>query len=365
MLDLDDQHAREVRRRSSPCRTVGVLLLDAVVAVQLEALAVIRLQVRIGRLLAEAARIVCGKWPWLIDQRIARVRVLVEAFGQQHVRAEVHRPAPELRQALALDALVLDVLRRRRIGDRRDHLVERDRDRRVRAGSIVICTRRAVEIARRAVPLLPLAAIHRQLDDVAVGAAERLVAVEQRLHAVARRAARRAGGAPDSRGPRRRWSRLARLPAVDVDAEDLLRLRAGLDLEARLAPVSVEISSSRRPSTGRRRAGASCTVTDGAAAGPGSERRERGHSQDRHHWHETTHADRPFRPGAIDATARRSPCGRPGRGCGARPTPGGGGRRSRAARRALREGRILADAPLEGPRAGSFASISAATVSAT
>ena len=34
------------------------------------------------------------------DQRIAGVGMLVEAFGQQHVGAEVHGPAPELRQSL-------------------------------------------------------------------------------------------------------------------------------------------------------------------------------------------------------------------------------------------------------------------------
>ena len=71
----------------------------------------------------------CGKCPWLMTSGIARLRVRVEALGQQDVRAEVHVAAPELREPLAPDALVLDVLRVRGRLDRRDRLVERERDR--------------------------------------------------------------------------------------------------------------------------------------------------------------------------------------------------------------------------------------------
>ena len=139
------------------------------------------------------------------DERIARVRVLVEALGQQDVRAEVHRPAPELRQPLGLDLLVLDVLRRRRIGNRRDR-PGRARSRRSPASpaSIVIVARRRVQVARRLAPLLSFAAVHRQLHDVAVGAVEGLVAVEERLNAVGARRNVAPGSRPDSRGRRRR-----------------------------------------------------------------------------------------------------------------------------------------------------------------
>jgi hypothetical protein len=41
-------------------------------------------------------------------ERIASLGVLVEAFGHEHVSAQVHRAAPELRQELALDLQVLD-----------------------------------------------------------------------------------------------------------------------------------------------------------------------------------------------------------------------------------------------------------------
>ncbi len=93
---------------------------------------------------------------------------------------------------------------------------------------------RAVQVAGREVPLLALAAVHRQLHDVAVGATERLVAVEQRLRRVgarghvaqaAQRVAERGGVDDGGRAGRQ---------AVDVDAEHQLRVGAIGDLEARL-----------------------------------------------------------------------------------------------------------------------------------
>ena len=70
--------------------------------------------------------------------------------------------------------------------------------------------RRRVEVARRQVPLLALAAVHRHLHGVAVAAREGLVAVEERLH--------RVGAGGDVRQPfdreadRRRPSTLAGAP---------------------------------------------------------------------------------------------------------------------------------------------------------
>ena len=60
------------------------------------------------------------------DQRVARLRVGVKTFGQEHVGAQVHGPAPELGEQVALDSLVLDVLGGGRVGDRGDDLVEPD-----------------------------------------------------------------------------------------------------------------------------------------------------------------------------------------------------------------------------------------------
>ena len=169
-------------------------------------------------------------------ERKARLRVLVEAVGQQHHRPEVHRPAPEPGEPLALDPDVLDELRVGGRRDLRDRLVEVHAERLVARGIHRDLARGREQVAGRAVPLLPLAAVHRQLDDVAVGAVEGLVSVQQCLDAVAAglhagQALRRV--AEDARVEERR---LAGLPADDVDAEHLLAL--GLvgvaDLEARL-----------------------------------------------------------------------------------------------------------------------------------
>ena len=147
----------------------------------------------------------------------------VPALRQEHDRAEEHRPAPELRQPIVLHAEVLHlrgVLRRR---DRRNLLVHRDPDLAAVAGVDVHLHRLAVEVARLRVPVLSFALVHRHLDGVAVGAVERLVAVDQRLDEVVAgrdvlQAARRPADdlvVDDDVG--------AGLEAVDVDAEDRLR----------------------------------------------------------------------------------------------------------------------------------------------
>ena len=195
------RNAREVRACPVLEELVGVLLLGPVVAGPVEAVAVHGLQVRVGRRLAEAVEVV-REMPVVDDERIPRLRVRVPALRQQHVRAEEHRPPPELRQEVALDADVLHVLRVRRIGDRRDDLVEDEPD-----GAALLridrqFLRRAEEIARRPVPLLAFAPVHREFHRVAVCAAERLVAVQQRLHGVgARRDLVEAGhGVAENRG---------------------------------------------------------------------------------------------------------------------------------------------------------------------
>ena len=109
---------------------MGLFLDDAVVAGQVKPLAVVGLEVRVGRLFAKPAERL-GEMPVEDDEGIARVGMRIEALGQEHVGPQVHGPAPELGQPLALDSLVLDVLGGRRFGDRRDDLVEADADRRV------------------------------------------------------------------------------------------------------------------------------------------------------------------------------------------------------------------------------------------
>ncbi len=135
-------------------------------------------------------------------------------------------------------------------GNRRDHLVERDRDRLCPGGIDVDLPRRRVEVARREVPVLPFAAVHRQLDDVAVGAAERLVPVEERLDGV--RALRNAREALDRIAEDGRVE--DRIPPggrpLHVDAEDLLRLEADVICFRGSSDGSVDSMRKTRPSSG-------------------------------------------------------------------------------------------------------------------
>jgi hypothetical protein len=165
------------------------------------------------------------------DQRVARIRVLLEAVGEKDDGAEMHRPAPEFGEQFALDFHVLDVFRVLRRGDGRDDPVEHDMDGLVARGIEPDLLRRAVEVAGRQVPMLALAAIHGQLDGVSVGAMEGLVAVQERLHGVlARRDFRKAPAriAEDLPVDHRF---LSRLQAVHIDAEDQLRVGVVADLE--------------------------------------------------------------------------------------------------------------------------------------
>ena len=161
--------------------------------------------------------------PVVHEHRVARVGMRVPALRQEHDRAEEHRAAPELREAIVLHAQVLHlrgVLRRR---GRRNLLVHRDPDFAAARGVDVHLHRLAVEVARLRVPVLSLALVHRHLDRVAVAAVERLVAIDQRLdEIVARRDVAQAARRPPHHLVVDDEIR-ARLEAVDVDAEDRLR----------------------------------------------------------------------------------------------------------------------------------------------
>ena len=63
------------------------------------------------------------------DQRVSALDGF-EAFGQEHVGSEVHGPAPEFGEQVALDPLVLDVLGGFRVGDFGNDLVHPDDHRR-------------------------------------------------------------------------------------------------------------------------------------------------------------------------------------------------------------------------------------------
>ena len=203
------------------------------------------------------------------DERIARLRVRVEPFGHEDVRAQEHRPSPELREALALDPLVADVLRGRRIGNGRDRLVERDLHRAGGRGIDRDLARRAVQVAGRAVPLLALAAVHGQLDRVAVAAAERLVPVQQRLHRVRARGqlAQRLQRIAEDAGLEGRGARPGAQPSTSMPKACWLLGPSSIWKRGSWLS-SLETSRSRRPSRGpAARPGATRTTKRGPAGG--------------------------------------------------------------------------------------------------
>ena len=191
-----------------------MVLDDPVVAGQVEAIVVVGLQVFVGRFLAEPAKSL-GKVSVEDDERVARGRMGIESFGQEHVGSQVHWPAPEFGESFALDALVLDVLGGGRLGDWRNDFVQPDDDRRagMRAGldrDILWCT---IKVAGCFVPLLSFAAVHGQLDHVAVTAMKRLIQVKNGLSPVL---ARRNQAKTLDRITQGRWSR-SRPPGRPAD----------------------------------------------------------------------------------------------------------------------------------------------------
>ncbi len=94
MLDLDDEKSRKSGRDPLLIELVGLLLLDTVVAGEVKTLAVVGLQVRIGRLGAEAFE-VGGEVTMKDRDRVARFGMLVESGRHEHIRSKVHGAAPE------------------------------------------------------------------------------------------------------------------------------------------------------------------------------------------------------------------------------------------------------------------------------
>ena len=202
----------------------------------MESLAKVGLEVLIRRLFAETAEGL-GKMAVEDDERVPRVGMTLKAFRQEHVSAEMHGPSPELGEQLALDSLVLDVPGRLGLRDRRNHLVEANDDGRdgSRARLDRHFLRRAVEIAGSLVPLLAFAAIHGELERVAVAAVKRLVKMNQCLNAVMPGAEADAGFRAGNPAPtNRRRPPASGAKIVHIEAEDLLGLGAVIDLEPRL-----------------------------------------------------------------------------------------------------------------------------------
>ena len=233
VIDLCNQDARKVWRLPLLVQLVFFLLLDAVVAGDMEALAVIRLQIGIGRLGAKAVEIVI-EVIFRDCQGEARVGMFVETFGQQYVRAQIHRPPPELCEQRALNLHVANVLGVFRRFDWRNLLIHHYRDGLLRAPAQRDLQRLAVQICRRSVPVLPLALIHVQLHGMTVAAVKGFVAIEDRLREIFTRGniAEIANGVAECGIVHRH--RFARSQRIDVQTEYHLRLVRNADLHARL-----------------------------------------------------------------------------------------------------------------------------------
>ena len=125
MIDVRDQDARKAGRDPLLIELVSLLLLNAVVAGDVEALAVVRLQVGIGRLGAKAGE-VGVEVIFIDDDRKMNVGMRIKSLGHQHVGAEVHGTSPEFGEQRALNLQVPDVFRVLRRRNRRDFLIEHD-----------------------------------------------------------------------------------------------------------------------------------------------------------------------------------------------------------------------------------------------
>ncbi len=186
VVDLHDQQSRLVRLNPVLVVLVALLLHDAVVALQVKPLGVIRLQIRIRRRLAEVEKL----WLEVVlkhNQRIVRVRMLVEPLRHHHHRAQVNRRSPEIAQQLRLNPQVPDVLRIRIRLDRRNHLRQLQMQILLRSRCNMHLHWLRVQVPRLDVPVLSLAHVRRQLHRLPVAAMKRLIDVQHGLHGVVTR----------------------------------------------------------------------------------------------------------------------------------------------------------------------------------
>ena len=163
VLDLDGKEAWEAGRDPLLVFLVSLLLLDEVVAREVEAVGVHGLGVGVGR---RGAKVLKAGGEVAVEDhlRVVSAGVLVEALGHEDDGGDVCGTAPELGQRGALDAQVTNVFGVGLGCDGRHHLVERDGDG-GRAGTDVDFDGLRVEVAGRAVPVVAVAAIAgRQLD---------------------------------------------------------------------------------------------------------------------------------------------------------------------------------------------------------
>jgi len=153
MLDLDGQHPGKARARPLFVKIIRFLFLDLLIVGNPEPHTGIIRQVLIRRCSTPITKI-GREMPVKDRQWIFDVGMLVESFRQQDVGADIHRPAPEFGQQLALDPNVFDIFRVFGIFDWRNDLIDRQGDlpglRRVKMNFY----RRRIDVAGRQVPVL-------------------------------------------------------------------------------------------------------------------------------------------------------------------------------------------------------------------
>src|SRR5581483_9702750 len=108
VLYLNDKKTGEMRCSPLLVKFVRLLLLDAVITRNVEALTIVGLQIRIGRLGSKSIKI-SREMAVINRQRKACFGVLIEAFRNENIRAEIHGPAPEFGQQLRPNSNVSDV----------------------------------------------------------------------------------------------------------------------------------------------------------------------------------------------------------------------------------------------------------------
>ena len=180
MLNRHRDHAREVVVGPRPLEVVSRLAHPARLAHHLgEELRATRRRLRRepeGGFQLEVVR--------FEDDRVAQLRMLVVAPGQQDDGPQIQGVSPPFAQDAALDLHAPDPLGVRRRLDGWNHVGEFEADRRLRCRVHCHALRGADEVARRERPALAFPLILRRPDDMAVLAAVLRVDMNQRLHPV-------------------------------------------------------------------------------------------------------------------------------------------------------------------------------------
>jgi hypothetical protein len=183
VFNLDDQEAREVRGNPFLIEGIGLLLLDAVVAGQMEALRIIGFEIRIRGRGAESGNVV-GIMSVKDHQGITHGRMRIESLGQQNVRAKKYVASPKTRQQFTANADVPNELGIRFRHNALDFLVEQQREFCGMRLIQVQDSRRRIQVAGLFGPLLTFALIGRQFQNTPIRKMISFITIEYGLHKI-------------------------------------------------------------------------------------------------------------------------------------------------------------------------------------